>query len=120
MSTSFINPTELAPPPGYSNIVEIRGGRLIYIAGQTATDRDGKLVGRGDFEAQANQVFHNLGLALAAVDCTPRDLVKLTVFVCDMRQIAAYRRARDRFLGKHDAAGRAGHHACPGVAALRG
>ena len=96
---TFINPPELAPPPGYANVVEIRGGRLIYIAGQVATDRHGKLVGKGEVEAQADQAFRNLGAALASVGCTPRHLVKLTVFVRDMSRIASYRQARDRFLG---------------------
>ncbi|HYM04750.1 MAG TPA: RidA family protein [Stellaceae bacterium] len=96
---TFINPSELAPPPGYANVVEVRGGRLIYIAGQVATDRHGDLVGKGEFEVQADQAFRNIGAALAAVGCTPRHLVKLTVFVRDMSQIASYRRARDRFLG---------------------
>ncbi len=95
----FVNPPELAPPPGYSNVVEIRGGRIVYIAGQAATDRVGQLVGGADFEAQADQVFRNLTAALASVGCTPRNLVKLTVFVRDMSRLASYRKARDRFLG---------------------
>lgn len=94
---TFVNPPELAPPPGYSNVVEIHGGRIVYIAGQVALDRHGNLVGRGDVEAQAEQVFRNLGAALAAVGCTPRHLVKLTVFVRDTSQLALYRKARDRF-----------------------
>jgi enamine deaminase RidA (YjgF/YER057c/UK114 family) len=93
----FLNPAELAPPPGYSNIAEVRRGRIVYFAGQVATDDQGKLVGGNDFGAQAEQVFRNLGLALAAIDCTPRHLAKLTVFVRDMRRIADYRAARDRF-----------------------
>jgi enamine deaminase RidA (YjgF/YER057c/UK114 family) len=95
----FVNPPELAPPPGYSNIAEIRGGRLVYIAGQAALDRDGSLVGEGNLEAQADQAFRNLATALSAVGCTVRDIAKLTVFIRDMRQLAAYRRARDRFFG---------------------
>jgi enamine deaminase RidA (YjgF/YER057c/UK114 family) len=93
----FVNPPELAAPPGYSHVAEIRGGRIIYIAGQAATDRHGNLVGKGDFEAQADQVFRNLAAALRSVGCTPRQLVKLTVFVRDMTRLASYRSARDRF-----------------------
>ena len=94
-----INPPELAPPPGYSNVVEVSGGRLVFIAGQTALDREGNLVGGKDLEAQADQVFRNLGFALAAAGCTARDLVKLNVFVRDMAGLPLYRKARDRFLG---------------------
>jgi enamine deaminase RidA (YjgF/YER057c/UK114 family) len=95
--TRFINPDGLAPPPGYSNVVEVRGGRIVFIAGQTASDRDGNLVGGSDLEAQADQAFRNLGIALDAADLTARNLVKLTVFIRDMGALAAYRRARDRF-----------------------
>ena len=52
-----INPPELGTPPGYSQIVEVSAGRIIFIAGQTALDRDGNVVGRCDFAAQAEQVF---------------------------------------------------------------
>jgi enamine deaminase RidA (YjgF/YER057c/UK114 family) len=95
----FSNPSTLASPPGYSNVVEIRGGRLIYIAGQTALNAKGELVGSQDFEAQSDQVFRNLSAALSAVGCTARNLVKLTVFVRDMGKLPGYRRARDRFFG---------------------
>lgn len=95
----FINPPELARPPGYSHVVEIRSGRIVYIAGQVAVDQHGQLVGSGDFEAQADQVFRNLAAALASVGCTPRELVKLNVFVRDMSRLPLYRKARDRFLG---------------------
>ncbi len=92
-----LNPTELGAPPGYSQIVEVRGSRIIFIAGQTALDRDGALIGKDDFAAQAEQVFRNLGVALRAVGCTAANLVKLTVFVRDMANLAAYREARNRF-----------------------
>ena len=92
-----LNPPELGAPPGYSQIVEVRAGRIIFIAGQTALDRNGSLVGKDDFAAQADQVFRNLSAALQAVGCTARDLVKLTVFLRDMGHLAAYREARNRF-----------------------
>ena len=98
-TTRFLNPPDLETPPGYSHIAEVRGGRTIYIAGQAALDREGNVVGAGDFETQAEQAFRNLGIALAAVGCTPANLVKLTVFVCDMSKLALYRKARGRFLG---------------------
>jgi enamine deaminase RidA (YjgF/YER057c/UK114 family) len=93
----FHNPPELAPPPGYSNVVAVRHGSPVFIAGQVATDAKGSLVGGNDFRAQAEQAFRNLGIALASVGCTARHLAKLTVFVRDMRQIPEYRAARDGF-----------------------
>jgi enamine deaminase RidA (YjgF/YER057c/UK114 family) len=96
---NFVNPPELSSPPGYSHVAEVRGGRLVYISGQVALDAQGKLVGKGDLEAQADQVFHNLEAALACVGCTARNVVKFTVFMRDAKDLAAYRRARDRFMG---------------------
>ena len=96
----FSNPAELARPPGYSNVVEILRGRIVYIAGQIAVNQEGQLVGKGDFEAQAHQAFGNLGIALRSVGCAPSDIVKMTVYVRNMEQIIPlYRKARDRFLG---------------------
>lgn len=92
-----INPPGLGTPPGYSQIVDVRASRIVFIAGQTALDRDGALVGRNDFAAQADQVFQNLSTALQAVGCTASNLVKLTVFLRDMNDLTAYRDARNRF-----------------------
>jgi enamine deaminase RidA (YjgF/YER057c/UK114 family) len=92
-----INPPELGTPPGYSQVVDVRAGRIVFIAGQTALNEDGELIGKDDFAAQAAQVFHNLGIALKAAGCDGRNLIKLTVFLRDMDNLAAYREARNRF-----------------------
>jgi enamine deaminase RidA (YjgF/YER057c/UK114 family) len=92
-----INPPELGTPPGYSQIVEVTASRIIFIAGQTALDRDGSLIGKNDFAAQAEQVFRNLSFALQASGCTASNLVKLTVFLTDMDNLTSYREARNRF-----------------------
>lgn len=92
-----IDPPELGVPPGYSQIVEVSARRLVFISGQTALDRDGNVIGRNDFLAQAAQVFFNLGIALEASGCTAANLVKLTVFLTDMRNLGPYREARNCF-----------------------
>ena len=91
------NPSELGTPPGYSQIVEVRAGRMIFISGQTALDRDGNLVGKSNFAVQATQVFQNLSVALQERGCDPSNLVKLTVFLTDMNHLGSYREARNRF-----------------------
>ncbi len=93
-----INPPALGEPPGYSQVVEARGGRTIYISGQTSLDPNGELIGKNDFAAQAAQVFRNLSIALDAVQCTPANLVKLNVYLRNMSNLAAYREARNSFL----------------------
>jgi enamine deaminase RidA (YjgF/YER057c/UK114 family) len=92
-----INPPELGTPPGYSQIVDVSASRLVFIAGQTALDRNGNVVGKNDFAGQAEQVFENLGIALRASGCTAANLVKLTVFLTDMDNLGRYREARNRF-----------------------
>ena len=93
------NPPTLPPTTGYSQIVEVRAARTIYVAGQVSVNTKGEFVGVGNFEAQAEQVFHNLTAALASVGCTASDLVKLTVYMLDMENLMAYRAARVKFFG---------------------
>ena len=93
----YLNPPSLERPPGYSHVVDVRGSRLIFTAGQAGVDATGTVVGGDDIEAQAEQAFRNLSAALESVGCTASNLVKLTVFVRDMARLADYRRARDRF-----------------------
>jgi enamine deaminase RidA (YjgF/YER057c/UK114 family) len=92
-----INPPELGDPPGYSQIVDVSASRLVFIAGQTALDRDGHVVGRHDFAAQADRVFENLAIALRMSGYTAANLIKLTVFLTDMGNLGRYREARNRF-----------------------
>ena len=96
-SITRINPPELGAPPGYSQVVDVCAGRIIFIAGQTALDRDGNLIGKNDFAVQTEQVFRNLSFALQASGCTAANLVKLTVFLTDMDNLGSYREARNRF-----------------------
>ena len=97
-SIERINPRTLPTPPGYSQLVVASGGSTLYIAGQVALDREGKLVGPGDFAAQTTQVFRNLVAALEAGGATARDLVKLNTFVTDLSGLPDFRRVRDQFL----------------------
>jgi reactive intermediate/imine deaminase len=95
-----INPPALSKPTGYSHVVEVRGGRTLYISGQIAVDKEGSLVGAGDVKAQAEQVFENLKAALAAGGATFNNVVKLTYFVTDASQVQVVRAVRDRYVGK--------------------
>jgi enamine deaminase RidA (YjgF/YER057c/UK114 family) len=99
----FVNPPDLEQTnPRYTQVVEISGGRLVLISGQAALDKDGKLVGTGDFRAQTRQVFENLKAALAGVGASFDDVVKLDSFIVDMPQnLAAYREVRREYLAKN-------------------
>ncbi|MBO0716066.1 MAG: RidA family protein [Rhizobiales bacterium] len=75
----------------------MRCGRIIFVAGQTALDRNGGIVGKDNFAKQAAQVFENLAVALQSVGCTAANLIKLTVFLRNMDDLLVYREARNRF-----------------------
>jgi 2-iminobutanoate/2-iminopropanoate deaminase len=95
----FRNPPTLPEPHGYSQLVEVPAGtRLLFLSGQVALDKTGKLVGPGDLEAQATQVFENIRLALADAGATFSDVIKLTYYVLDTKQLPALRHVRDRFI----------------------
>jgi enamine deaminase RidA (YjgF/YER057c/UK114 family) len=72
-------------------------GRTAYIAGQVAFDSTGQVVGVGDFSAQAEQVFANLGRALASVGASFSDVVKTTTLITDLKNLPALREARARY-----------------------
>jgi reactive intermediate/imine deaminase len=95
----FVKSDALPPSPGYSQAVEVRkGARLIYVAGQVAMDRSGKLVGEGDFKVQATQTFENLKAALQASGATFDNVVKLNSYFLDMTQLPAFREVRDKYI----------------------
>ena len=97
-SKRFLSPETLPPPSGYSHVVVAPAGRVIFISGQVPLDQAGELVGEGDIEAQARQVFENLTAALEAADASWPDVVKLNFFVVDVTQIGAIRGVRDEYV----------------------
>jgi 2-iminobutanoate/2-iminopropanoate deaminase len=99
-SVRFMNPTQLSMPNGYSHVVIMSHGKLIFIAGQVGLDKDGNLA--NGFAAQARQAFANIRAALAAAGAEPRDLVKLNYYVVGLNhdKLMALREARDRIIDK--------------------
>lgn len=86
---------------GYSQIAEITSGKLVLIAGQVPHDKNDKMVGEGDFEAQVEQVFKNLGLALKAAGGDWKNLVKINNYchISVTQEIRnGYRVIRDRYI----------------------
>ncbi|UKY51833.1 RidA family protein [Streptomyces inhibens] len=87
-----INPPHLAPPTGFSHAVRAPAGTMVFLAGQTALDGSGRIVGDGIVE-QFERALTNLLEVAAAAGAGPSDIAKLTVFAVD---VADYRRhARD-------------------------
>jgi enamine deaminase RidA (YjgF/YER057c/UK114 family) len=94
----FLTPATLGPTPGYSQVVKVTGGQTIYLAGQVALDESRELVGRGDFRAQAQQVFENIKTALTAVGADFSHVVKLNMYVLDRSHLPILREIRDRYV----------------------
>ncbi|MBP9035716.1 MAG: RidA family protein [Pseudomonadales bacterium] len=85
MEITHINPPALAPARGYSQVVRVRGGSTVHVAGQGAYDAEGRLVGPGDYRAQARQAFRNVAAALAAAGARPEQVVSSTMYVKELR-----------------------------------
>ncbi len=95
------NPPTLSTPTGYTHVVEVTGpAKTVYISGQIALDKDGKLVGAGDMKAQAEQVFRNLQAALTAAGATFKDVVKMNTYVTDMDKAPAVREVRAKYFAE--------------------
>ena len=99
MGKEFFSPATLPPPVGYSHVAKVNKGTMIYLAGQVSSDASGKLVGEGNFEAQAEQVFRNIGIGLQTAGATMADIVKLNVYIVaevDQADVPKLRAIRDR------------------------
>ena len=92
------HPEGMTAGNGYSHAVAATGRRVVAIAGQVAMDEHGELVGRDDPRAQAERVFENLRLALAAAGATFADVIKFGVFVTDIAILPVIRETRDKYL----------------------
>ena len=90
MSIERINPEELAKPKGFSHAV-IGHGTVVFLAGQTALNAEGRIVGDG-IVAQFEVAFGNLLTALRAAGGRPDQLAGLTVYITDMDDYKAHSR----------------------------
>jgi enamine deaminase RidA (YjgF/YER057c/UK114 family) len=82
---------------GYSHVAKV--GKTLYIAGQVARDVGGGLVGKGDFEAQARQVYTNLKNILQEAGGGLRNIVKMTTILTHYGNVESLRKIRQEFLG---------------------
>jgi enamine deaminase RidA (YjgF/YER057c/UK114 family) len=87
MSLEFVNPDGLARPKGFAHAA-VGSGKLVFLAGQTALDRSGRIVGDTVVE-QFDKALGNLLYALAAAGGTPSDLASLTIYIVDMEDYRA-------------------------------
>ena len=97
-----INPDSVWPPtnPSFSQGIVQPDGRVVHVTGQVAWDRDTKVVGVGDIDAQMKQCIANIEAVLAEVGGTLDDVVSLTVYYTDPANLPGIRAARSRHFGE--------------------
>ena len=86
-----VNPQSLAAPSGFSHAVTATGGTLVFLAGQTALDSSGRVVGEGVVE-QFEVALTNLLAALSAAGGGPEHLAKVTIYAVDPEDYRAHAR----------------------------
>ena len=96
MNPTFASPEDLPPPNGYSHVVTLPPGRLVWTSGQVPIDADGNLA--HGWEEQTRTAFENVGRALRAAGAGWPDVIKLTIFVVDVSELATIRAVRDEFV----------------------
>ena len=101
MTRRIIQPAAIPDPrPRYSQGIETDGGRLLFIAGQTAVDESGAIVGKADIDAQTEQVFRNVGAVLAAAGSSFDHLVMTTTYLTDIGYRAAFQKIRQKYFSR--------------------
>ena len=97
----MIDPETMGKPLGqYSQIARVKGGELVFIAGQLATDKAGNLFGADDFDAQCRQVYANIEAALKAVGGGWKNVVQFTTYLVHSQDVPKLRAFRAREFGK--------------------
>jgi enamine deaminase RidA (YjgF/YER057c/UK114 family) len=84
MPFDLIDPEGLERPVGYAHIAKVTGGKMVHVAGQAPFDKNGEVVGKGDFVAQFTQVMHNLRIAVEAAGGHANHYAVLTIYVTDL------------------------------------
>jgi enamine deaminase RidA (YjgF/YER057c/UK114 family) len=101
MKPGPFNPAGLKQQSYYNHGV-LRVGQPVFLTGQVAWDAEGKVVGRGDIDAQARKIWDNIGLALKGLGVGPQAIVKLNTYALSRETIPALHRAREAFFAGHD------------------
>ncbi len=91
MTLERINPPELGRPSGFAHAVRASDTTRVYLAGQTALDADGRIVGTGVVE-QFERALANLLAALAAAGGAPEHLATVTIYIVDVEDYRAHAR----------------------------
>ena len=95
------NPDAVWKPFGAFSQVVIGGtGKLVFLKGQVALDRDGTIVGPGDMRVQTEQVLNNIQTLLASMNGRISDIVSLNQFTTDIQAFMRVGDLRSRFFAE--------------------
>jgi enamine deaminase RidA (YjgF/YER057c/UK114 family) len=87
----ILNPDTLGKPLGqYSQITRVKASEFLFIAGQLAADKGGKVVGADDFDAQCGQVFANIEAALTSQGASFANVVEFTTYLVHSQDIPKF------------------------------
>ena len=87
----ILNPDTLGKPLGqYSQITRVKASEFLFIAGQLATEKSGKVIGADDFDAQCGQVFANIEAALTSQGASFAHVVEFTTYLVHSQDIAKF------------------------------
>ena len=100
MERVILQPKGLAKSIFYSSGYKVKGGTLLFIAGQVGRDADGNVVGKGNMEVQTRRGYENLKLVLESGGGTLSDVVKTTIFVTDIEAFQKVSMVRAEFFPK--------------------
>jgi enamine deaminase RidA (YjgF/YER057c/UK114 family) len=93
----IVNPDALARPMGqYSHVTRVKASEFLFIAGQLAADKNGKLIGADDFDAQCRQVFANIEAALASQGASFANVVEFTTYLVHSQDVPKFMQFRLR------------------------
>lgn len=96
MEKERINPTSLARPVGFNHGILTTGGKLLFLAGQTGSNAEGRILAPGDLVAQYEQILRNLQAVVEEVGGTMQHITKLNIFVRDRDDYVAHRKELGR------------------------
>ena len=97
----YLDPEDLHRNPAFTNVVVVTGPvKTVYIGGQDSVDPTGKIVGKGDLQAQTEQVLKNIRAALAAAGAEPQHVIKWNLFVVAGQDLRAGFEAFQRAWGR--------------------
>ena len=99
MAKTILTSDKLSPPAGiFSAGVSVPAGRMVFVSGQVARNAQGETVGKGDIRAQTTQTMENVKTVLEAAGATIDDVVKVTVFVTNVKDdLAAIHEVRAKY-----------------------